>query len=148
MNDTPTVATTNRDALLTAWKTAKDTLVEATMNERNLRAQVIEAFSEADGTYSGTESIDIGYGFDLKINHLWAYKLDNANDFEKTDKALDDIEKQCEHGELLVDRLIKRKLEISVSEYKKLPADAVKIIDRVLTITPASKAIEIKKRGK
>lgn len=145
-----TDAISNRDALLTSWKNAKDALTTATLAERELRSQVIAAFSETnDEMYSGTESIDIGFGYDLKIVHNLKYTLDNSNDFEKTDKALDEIEAALgDIGELIVDRLVKRKLEISVSEYKELPPEAKKIIDRVLTIKPASKSVEIKKRGK
>lgn len=136
--------TNNRDAILTEWKTWKANLDVAKAREAELRAQVIEAFSlETDELKSGIENVDIGFGYKLKIDHKVSYSLDNANDYELTDKALDEIEAKVEHGELLVDRLVKRKLELSVSEYKKLPGDAKKIIDRVLTVKPASKSVEL-----
>lgn len=136
--------TSNRDTILTQWKEWKAKLDEAKKAEAELRKQVIDAFSEENpDTASGTENIDIGYGYKLKIVHKLEYTLDNANDYEKTDKALDEIEESVEHGELLVDRLIRRKLELSVSEYKKLPAAAKKIIDKVVTTKPGAKSVEL-----
>lgn len=138
-------------SLLTAWDAAKKTLAEAMMTERELRAKVIEQFSEVtDEMFSGTETIDLQYdSYDLKIVHNLDYKLDNANDYEKVDNALDRIENLI--GEVLTDRLVKRKLELSVSEYKKLgdvSKEAVTVINEVLTVKPASKSIEIKKRAR
>lgn len=134
--------TSNRDTILTQWKDAKAKLDVYQATERALRSQVIEAFSNEPEDASGVENVDVGWGYTLKITHKLDYNLDNANDYEATDNALDEIEK-LENGELLAERLVKRKLEISVSEYKKLPPAAKKIIDRVLTIKPASKRVEL-----
>lgn len=135
--------------LLEAWKTANDKARAAVMIERDLRLQVIEAFStETNEMASGIENIDIGYGFDLKIQHKLDYKLDNANDCEALDKALDAIETSMEGGKIIAERLVKWKPELSVSEYKLLGNEQRAMIDKVLTIKPASKSLEIKKRGK
>jgi len=143
--------TPEQSALLDKWNSAKNLLKDATATESELRTQVIESFSTvADEMYSGVENIDLGYdNFELKITHNLRYTLDNANDYEAVDNACDRIEALI--GEVLTNRLIKRKLELSVSEYKKLgdvSAEALKEINKVLTIKPASKAIEIKKRAR
>lgn len=139
----------NKYTLLQSWQAKKAELDALKLAESQLRAEVLAAFSEhvADELFSGVENIDIGQGYDLKITHALSYKLDNANDFERTDEALDAIEK-LDNGELLAERLVKRKLELSVSEYKKLPPAAKKIIDRVLTITNAAPTVAIAQRKK
>lgn len=142
------VIQTNRDSILLAWQDAKAVLAEATLKERELRAAAIEACSTiSDEMYSGVENIDIGGGFDFKITHSLSYKLDNADDYAKLHDALDAMEKG-ENGKLLAERLVKAKYEISKKEYDLLPAWAKKLIDPVLTITPASKSVEIKKRAR
>lgn len=135
----------NRDILLSNWQDAKKQLAHYKELEMTLRADVIAACSEEnDSMYSGTERVDIGQGYDLKITHKLNYSLNQ----ETVDSALDKIEKECEHGTLLAERLVKVKYELSVTEYKQLPDAARKIIDQVLTIKPASKEVEIVKQSK
>lgn len=139
----------NRDKMLEAWKLADATAKAAVLKERELRAQVIEAFSEiTEEMHSGTESIDIGWGHDLKIEHKLDYKIDNSNDYEAFENVLDEIEKNVEGGSILTERLYKRELSLYVSEYKKLPEQAKKLIEKVITIKPAAKSVKIHKRGK
>jgi len=141
-------APNDRDAALLIWQAAKAVLAEATLIEKEARATAINLASNiTDEMHSGVENIDIGDGFDFKITHSLSYKLDNANDYEKMHKALDAIEKG-EDGKLLAERLVKAKYEISKKEYDLLPGWAKKLIDPVLTITPASKSVEIKKRAR
>lgn len=139
------VAPSNKDTLLQQWKEAAEQLVIARNRESDLRKQVIEAFSTiSTEMHSGVENIDVGWGFDLKITHKLDYKLDDAG----IDAALEAIERDIEHGELLAERLVSWKPSISVREYGALPAAAKVIIDRVLTIKPAAKSVELKQRGK
>lgn len=131
--------TTNKDALLTQWKEASELLAKIKVTEAELRKQVVEAFShEAAPGKSGTENIDVGWGHKLKIVHALNYKLDNANDCEKLDKVLDTIEKSMEGGNIIAERLVKWKPELSVSEYKLLSPENKARIDSVLTITDAT----------
>jgi len=135
-----TAPQSNRDTLLASWKEANAQLKHFRTLEGELRKQVIDAFSEQTSEMaSGVENVDIGWGHTLKVTHKLEYKLDDT----KLDKALEQIEKTVEYGELLAERLVKFKPELSVSEYKKLPGDAKKIIDTVLTIKPAAKSVEI-----
>lgn len=142
----------NRDEILNQWKNASAALAAAKAEEAALRPQVIEAFSDiTDEMTSGVENVNVGWGHTLKIERTLRYELDKANDFEKTDAALDEIEALLGQpmGELIVNRLVKRKLEISVTEYKKLleipeHGPRVKaIIDRVLTIKPGSASVKL-----
>lgn len=133
----------NRDTLLTQWRQAQKLLDEVKAKEAVLRKQVIEAFSEVGEMYSGVENVDVGWGHQLKIEHKLDYKLDSTDDYARVDKVLDKIEDTIEHGPLLVDRLVKRTLNISIAEYKKLPPAAKRLIDEVLTIKPASKSVKL-----
>lgn len=134
----------NKYALLDAWKDAKDALDRVKAAEASLRADLVEAFSvhHAEEIFSGMENIDVGKGYDLKIEHSLSYKLDQ----EKVESVLDEIEAKFEGGSVLADRLCKVKYELAVSEYKKLPEEARKLVDKILTISPASKSVKLQER--
>jgi hypothetical protein len=139
-----TTVTTNKDALLTQWKEASELLAKIKVTEAELRKQVVEAFShDAKPGHSGTENIDVGWGHKLKVVHKLNYKLDNANDCEKLDKVLDTIEKSMEGGNIIAERLVKWKPELSVSEYKLLSPENKARIDSVLTITDGTPEVTL-----
>lgn len=136
--------TTNKDALLTQWKEASALLAKIKVTEAELRKQVVEAFSnDAKPGHSGTETLEIGWGYKLKIEHKLNYKLDNANDCEKLDKVLDAIEKSMEGGNIIAERLVKWSPELKLTEYKQLSPANKKLIDSVLTITDATPAVTL-----
>lgn len=131
-----------RMTVLADWQKAKDVFDLAQANERKLRAEVISLFSEmaSNEMSSGMETVPTGVG-KLKIEHKLDYKLDA--DTDKVDNALDQIEKSMEGGNIVAERLVKWKPEISVREYKLLDAKQKAIVDKVLTIKPASKSVKL-----
>lgn len=141
----------NRDQLLTDWKAANEALAAAKAREAELRPLVIEAFSDVtDEMASGIENIDVGYGYTLKVDRKLNYSLASANDYEAVDNAADAIGEilDGDFGETIVNRLFKRKFEISVTEYKKileLPngAKIKAIVDKILTIKPAAPSVKL-----
>jgi len=139
--------TNEQDQLLSAWKAADNAKKEATAKELELRNKVIEAFSDiTDEMHKSIENIDLGYDrYELKIGHKLNYKL---ADSEAVKLALQQIATSVEGGHIYAERLVKWKPELSVSEYDKLPGGLRSTIDRVLTITPATKSLEIKQRSK
>lgn len=132
-------------ALLREWDAAKKAAANAVSTEKELRARVLAHFSAygSDELTSGVENVDIGGGFDLKMEHKLNYKLDK----DRLDDALNAIEK-LDNGELLAERLVKFTPELAVGEYKKLPAEAKTIIDRVITVSRASSSVSIAERKK
>lgn len=132
-------------ALLREWDAENKTLAAAVLKEKDLRARVLAAFSQYgdDELKSGVENVDIGGGYDLKMEHKLSYKLDK----DRLDDALEAIEKLA-NGELLAERLVKFTPELAVGEYKKLPDEAKKIIDGVLTVKRATSSVEIAERKK
>ena len=137
----------SKDAALLAWKTAKAELDAAQANERELRAKVIEMFStETNEMHSGVENIDLNYDrWILKITHKLDYKL---ADRDAVMSALTQISTSQEGGNIIAERLVKWKPELSVSEYKLLNGGQRTIIDRVLTIKPATKSLELTQKSK
>ena len=130
-----------RMAVLDAHRQSVATLKAAKEAEAQLRAEVISLFSERvnDANASGVENIDTGYG-KLKITHKLNYTLGNAN---LVDKALDLIEKSQEGGNVIAERLVNWKPELSVREYKLLSKPQQLIVDEILVIKPASKSVEL-----
>lgn len=123
------------------WQNAKAALEEAKANELSLRNELIELFSDIkDPDYSGTENVETPYG-QLKITHKLTYSLGNA---DLVEKALDRIEVSQQGGNVIAERLVNWKPELSVREYKLLDASQQAIINEVLTIKPAAKSLEFK----
>ena len=143
------LSTSNKLALLQEFEKKQAALAALRAEEAELRKQVIAAWSEhAEGElFSGVENVDIGGGFDLKIEHTLDYKFDNANGYEAVDKLIEEMDKDP-RMELIVDRLFKRKFDCGVTEYKNLPPEWKAKVDRVLTIKPASKSVKFHKRAK
>lgn len=131
---------TNTDALVAEWATADLALDTAKKREKDLREQVVEAlFADAP---IGTNNHELPTGDTLACMKKLNYKLDA----ETTANAQTAVAFLIGHE--LTKRLVKWKPELSLSEYKKLPDNARAIIDKVLTITPATPSLELKtKKG-
>lgn len=138
----------NKEALLRDWKHANDILTQAKTAEADLRKQIIAAYSDKADDYSGVENHDIGFGYDLKIEHKLNYTLKSADSFKDVHAVINRIESISDVAAFIAGNLFKQKFEISVSEYKKLPVDIKQLVDTVLTIAPASKSVKIAERKK
>lgn len=140
----PVPMVSKRDAALKEWTEAKAALVTATTRERAARATLIEIASDiADPMATGTENVEFSTG-KLKIVRALNYKFTTDND--GIDAVLDAIEKSMEGGNVIAERLVKWKGELSLSEYKLLSADNKARIDRILEATPATPSVEFKAR--
>jgi len=131
-----------RTRLFDDWQEKKKVFEAAQVAEREARAAMIAAWSDKlnDPMADGAESIDTGFG-KLTITHTLDYKLSAV---EEVDKALDEIEKSQEGGNVIAERLVSWKPEISVRELRLLTNEQRAIIDNVLTIKPASKSVAFK----
>lgn len=131
-----------RMAVLDAWTASKRAFLDAQAKERELRAEVLALFSNEmnNPMASGVENIDTGVG-KLKVTHKLEYKLESDND--KVDAMLDKIEKSMEGGNIIAERLVMWKPEISVREYKLLTPAQKLLVDPILTIKQASKSVEL-----
>lgn len=127
-----------RDQLLLQWQEAKTAADLAVAAERELRKAIfLMAFSNPK---EGMNSLDLGqYGDEkwaLKCELPYDYKL--ANKEGETGRALHAISELTAEGRFLAERLVRWQPELSVREYRALPPAPKSIIDRVLTIKPAS----------
>lgn len=133
----------NQDKLL-AWDHAKKALDAAKALEASLRQEVLKDFYDFGGESDlreGTENLELGNGYKLKATFKLSRKLENKNG--ETSKALFAIAENFEGGKLYAERLVKWSPELSVSEYKKLPAEIRAVIDECLTSKAATPSLEI-----
>lgn len=151
------IASNNRDTVLNQWIAKKAEFDRVQAEERALRKEVEEIFSEENLSQllSGTESIELGTGT-LKIVRTvdYEFKMPGKNGKnvsianEKVNEALDKIEKTIggNGGTLIAQRLVKWKPELSVTEYKQLPEAARKIIDEVLMTKQGSTSVKFEQK--
>ena len=135
--------TANRDAKILAWEAAVKALAAAKDAEAALRKEVLaEAFAfDPEALREGTENFELGNGYKLKAVFKISRNLNNEN--EAVDKLLSKIEKTGPEGAFIAERLVKWKLELSVSEYKKLPEKFKKMFDEVVTSKEAMPSLEL-----
>lgn len=132
------VRETEGGTLLDAWKQAKEQLDFWKKLEGQYREDLVTAlFKDAP---IGTNNHELPTGETLSCVKKLNYKLDPDTT---------PIAQQSIYGIIgpdLARRLVKWKPELSLSEYKKLPDNARAIIDKVLTITPATPSLELKEK--
>jgi hypothetical protein len=138
-----------RDALLNKWLSAKNALEQAKDAEMQLRKQIVADIIQAKPGEKGTRNFELNAGYKLKAVLKLNYKLNN----DEVDSTLDRIEKLGEEGKFIVDRIVKFKPELSVSEYNALNDRAntgdvmakafIKELNKILTIEDASPSLEL-----
>ena len=122
------------------WNEAKLALKEAQEAERELRAMAVSlAFPGIAPDAEGAKRVPLGNDKELKVTFKLNYKLDP----DAADDALTAMEKAGEEGKFLAERLVKWKPELSISEYRKLPGNFAAMIEKALTVTPATPTVEI-----
>lgn len=135
--------TAERDALILKWQEAVKALAAAKEAESVLRCEVLKnAFAfNPEALREGTENIELGNGYKLKATFKISRGFVGGN--EALEKALQKIEKSGPEGEFIAERLIRWKPELSVSEYKKLPAKFENIINEVISSKEATPSVEL-----
>lgn len=152
----PQMSVEERNSLIRSWRVAKTDRQTVEARELELRNNVSKVLFPTPK--KGTQRFNLGDGYAVKLVYKLNFKLGDA---ERTNAAgdkipvnvqveelMDEIEKLGNEGAFLVDRLIKTKYELSESEYAKLDESnpthkAIKaMIDKLLTITPATPALE------
>jgi hypothetical protein len=109
---------------------------------------VSRAFPNAN---EGTNTVELGNGYELKAGIKYNYKLDEN---PKVEAGLDAIEKIGNQGKFIADRLVSWTPNFQLTEYRKLQEEAkegskdaqeiLKIASSFLTITDAAPTLEIK----
>lgn len=127
-----------RDKAIMAWSTAQSQLAYWKELESQKRIEALTLCFETPPD-SGTVNYDLGKGFVLKAVFKENYKLNEKG----LDAALDKIEKLGEAGELIVNRVIRWKPELSKTEYEAMPPNMRKILDEVITISPGTPSLSL-----
>lgn len=144
----------NEDQLLLSWNEKKKQIEIAKNEELELRKYIVSrAFPQKE---EGTNTKDLGNGYQLKAGIKFNYKLADNDTVEKT---LDKIAKIGNSGSFIADRLVSWKPSFLLTEYRQLQEDAekgmleakeiLKEITTMLTIDDAAPTLEIKEpKGK
>lgn len=134
-----------RDQMLLEWDRRKKALETAKADELEIRNAI--AKREFPNPKQGTNTLELGNGYKLKMVAKTNYNLDKDN--EKVEDAQERIEKLGNEGAFLADRLITWKPSLSLTEYKNLdPTNPTHkkikaIVDSVLTTSEATPSLEI-----
>jgi len=133
------------NALLQLWQAKHAELEAAKATEMGLRRAVFEVqFPDAK---EGTQRVAIGNGWFLKAVYPQNYRLDK----DTTEGVQAAIAKISTKAEVVGDRLVNWKPELSIKEYRLLEKPELtpeeqqikKLIDGVLTITPGAPQLEL-----
>lgn len=141
--------TLNQDELILLHKQKQEALSALKQEELELRKYIVDrAFPNKE---EGTNTLELGKGYELKAVVKYNYKLDDNN---KVEAGLAKIAATGNQGAFIADRLVGWTPNFYVSEYRKLQEDAeagspeakaiLKIIPEFLTITEAAPTLTIK----
>jgi len=139
----------NEDQLLMLWQQKKQAIETAKNEEMELRKYIVKR--EFPAKTEGMNSKDLGNGYTLKASVKYNYNLADNDTVEAT---LDKLSKLGNAGSAISDRLVSWKPNFLLGEYRQLvedkekgskfAADALNLINEMLTITEAAPTLEIK----
>lgn len=130
----------SQNECLMEWDRLKKLVSETKDIELEFRKYIVSrAFPQRE---EGTNTVELGNGYELKVQVKYNYKLDPDN--AKIDAALDRMAKLGNEGSFVADRLVNWSASLSLTEYRTLEPQYKKIIDEVLTITEAAPTLVIK----
>ncbi len=128
----------SRDELLLRWAKLKTELEKVKTLEMELRKYIVK--SMFPNSKEGTNNLELGNGYKLKVDIKYNYKIDN----EKIDGVLEEIAKTGNEGHVIAERLIKWAPSLSLTEYRNIiNKDIKKKIDSILTITDGAPTLSI-----
>ena len=139
----------NQDELLMLHKQKQETLAALKEEELELRKYIINrAFPQKE---EGTNTLELGNGYELKAVVKYNYKLADNDTVEKT---LQEIAAIGNEGSFIADRLVSWTPNFLKTEYTKLQEDAgagdetakkiLKLTEKMLTINDAAPTLTIK----
>jgi len=139
----------DQDQLLMLHKQMQDDLAALKEKELELRKYIVNrAFPQKE---EGTNTLDLGAGYELKAVVKYNYKL---TDNDTVDKTLQEIAAVGNEGAFIADRLCSWTPNFQKTEYNKLKDDAeagnetakqiLKLVEKMLTITDAAPTLTIK----
>lgn len=139
----------NEDQLLMEHRKLQNDLATLKAKELDLRKYIVNrAFPQKE---EGTNTKELGNGYELKAVIKYNYKL---ADNDTVDKTLQEIAATGNQGSFIADRLVSWKPSFLLTEYRNLQEEAdkgsdeakkiLKICDKMLTIEDAAPTLSIK----
>ena len=143
----------SQDRVLLHWKALKDSLAQIKSDEMEFRKYVVSrAFPDA---HEGTNTLELGNGWELKAQIKYNYKL---LDNDTVEKGLDAIAKIGNSGSFIADRLVHWTPAFQKSEYNNILEDAekgsgearaiIKELNNFLVIEDAAPTVDLKENKK
>ena|ERR1700761_6153677 len=127
----------SNDELLVHWQELRNKLDYYKNEEMEVRKEIVKRLFPNKS--EGTNTVELGNGYQLKYVFKQNYKIDNKN----IDNVLDEIAKTGNEGSFIVERLVSWKPSLKLTEYRELDSKYKIIFDKVLTITDAAPDLEI-----
>lgn len=138
--------------VLQAWQAKATELETLKVQEMALRKAAVELYFPHP--VEGVNRTELGNGWNLKADIKYNYKLNNKAGEYNAEKALDDITSISQKAGFVAERLIKWNPDLSIKEYRELNPDMPEaqtdeqkkilgVLQKVLTITPGSPALDI-----
>lgn len=138
----------SQDQLLMKHVALKQALEQAKEAEMDLRKYIVNrAFPQKQ---EGTNTLELGNGYELKATVKFNYKLADNDTVEKT---LDAIAATGNQGSFIAERLVGWTPNFHLTEYRKLQEDAaisaeakaiLELVNVMLTITDAAPTLTVK----
>jgi hypothetical protein len=138
------------DGMLMLWQFAKDRLAHFKECEMQYR-KICAAFLVPSKT-EGTTNVELGNGYQAKVQNKYNYKLDSDND--KIWAGLEKIGSLGNEGKFVAERLVSWSPNFLLTEYRQLQEDAdkgsefaknaLKEITAFMTISEAAPTLEIR----
>ena len=138
----------NEDQLLLEWQKKKDAIEVAKTEEMDLRKYIVKR--EFPKPEEGTNRKELGAGYTLKSVIKYNYSL---ADNDTVESCLEKISNLGNNGAFIADRLVSWSPSFKLMEYRELveekdkgskfAADALNIINEMLTIKEAAPTLEI-----
>lgn len=157
--ETPEQFVARRDAEIRNWLESKGVFDEIKKVEADNRAKVVKTLFPSPK--KGTQRYNLNDGYAVKLVYGLTYSLGDKDKIDEDGtkvsveiqvlKVEEKIRMLGPEADLLCDRLIKWKPELSATEYEKLDSNSevqVKVrslIDEILTIKPASPQLSFEK---
>lgn len=143
----------NQDDLLMLHKEKQDLIASMKKEEMELRKYIVDrAFPEK---HEGTNTLELGNGYELKAVVKYNYKLADNN---TVDKCLQEIAAIGNEGSFIADRLVSWTPNFLKTEYTALQEEAakgnenakniLKITEKMLTIDETAPTVTIKEPKK
>lgn len=146
----------SNDGMLMLWQKSKENLDHWKAIEMEYRKITTAMLVPDHNRNEGMNTIELGSGYAAKVGIKMNYKL--ASDNDVVWKGLEAIEKLGNEGKFVAERLISWSPNFLLTEYRQLQDDAekgsdfaknaLKEIEKFMTITEASPTLEIKEPKK